>query len=175
MDAARWDQEFRQVYNRATAAWKAGRRNPDSLLDAADRAFLATGGCTAQELFDFVDDEQLWGEPDLETAAAVQAIRRRYFWEVQQGQSSVRIARMDDLPAKTDTVEGVAWLPRLMVKARLKLRGEMPPELMYGCGGDRPFLQKVGLTLPGFLQLAWESGLDDRPLIDAVRRGAKRA
>ena len=34
-------------------------------------------------------------------------------------------------------IDGIAWLPRILVKARLKLRGEMPADLMYGCGGDR--------------------------------------
>jgi hypothetical protein len=45
---------------------------------------------------------------------------------------------------------------------------------MYGCGGDRPFLQRAGLTLEGFLQLTWDSGSNDQPMIDAVRRGLGR-
>ena len=77
---------------------------------------------------------------------------------------------MSELPLKTDAVDGIAWLPRLMVKARLKLRGEMPSDLMYGCGGDRPFLRRMGTTLPGFLELVRDSGDDDRAIIEAVKR-----
>ena len=39
---------------------------------------------------------------------------------------------MDDFPAKADEVEGIAWLPRLIVKARAKLAGQLPADLMYG-------------------------------------------
>ena len=61
---------------------------------------------------------------------------------------------------------------RIIVKARLKLLGEMPPDLMYGCGGDRPFLRRMKMTLPQFLKLVWDSGTDDRRIIDAVKRSA---
>jgi hypothetical protein len=70
-------------------------------------------------------------------------------------------------------VDGIAWLPRLIAKARLKLRGEMPPDLMYGCGGDRPFLRSVNLTLPQFLELVRDAGNDDRRIIDAVKASAR--
>jgi hypothetical protein len=76
---------------------------------------------------------------------------------------------MSALPLKTDAVDGIAWLPRLIVKARLKLRGEMPPDLMYGCGGDRLFLRRMGLTLPGFLELVRDSGDDDLAIVEAVK------
>jgi hypothetical protein len=77
---------------------------------------------------------------------------------------------MSALPLKTDAVDGIAWLPRLIVKARLKLRGEMPPDLMYGCGGDRPFLRRMGLTLSGFLELVRDCGDDDATIVEAVKR-----
>jgi hypothetical protein len=81
---------------------------------------------------------------------------------------------MADLPAKSAAVDGIAWLPRLIVKARLKLRGEMPADLMYGCGGDRPFLRGVNLTLAQFLELVRDAGDDDRKVIEAVKRSARR-
>ncbi len=46
---------------------------------------------------------------------------------------------------------------------------------MYGCGGDRPFLRKVGIALPDFLQMTWDSGNNDRPVIDAVRHGLAKS
>jgi hypothetical protein len=79
---------------------------------------------------------------------------------------------MSALPAKSAAVDGIAWLPRLIVKARIKLRGEMDPDLMYGCGGDRPFLRQHGMTLAQFLQLVWDKGDDDRAIIDAFKRAA---
>ena len=170
-----WQPPFRVIYDRAVAAWKAGRNTPDTMFNAADADFLAGIGCTRQELFDFVDDAQRYGEPDFETTLAVAALRRDYFLNVQKGRRTGRIATMASLPAKTDAVDGIAWLPRLIVKARLKLCGEMPDDLMYGCGGDRPFLREMNMDLPGFLKLVRECGDDDRRIIEAVKKSAGRA
>jgi len=174
MSTIPWEKQFRQVYDRGLAAWRTGNKSPASMFNREDVAFLATIGCTTQELFDFIDDGQRYGEPDFETTLAVAAIRRDYFLSVMKGKSTGRIASMDSLPAKTDAVDGIAWLPRLIVKARLKLRGEMPDDLMYGCGGDRPFLREMNMDLPGFLKLVWESGDNDRRIIDAVKKSAGR-
>ena len=168
-----WQIRFRQVYDRGVAAWQTGRRSPETMFTHDDAASLATMGCTAQELFDFVDDGQTYGEPDFATTLAVAAIRRDYFLNVMNGQPTGRTASMDDLPAKTFTVDGIAWLPRLIAKARLKLRGEMPADLMYGCGGDRPFLRGMKMDLPGFLKLVWECGEDDRRIVEAVKQSAR--
>ena len=170
-----WQERFRDVYDRSIVAWQGGRRTPKTMFTTDDAAYLASIGCTRQELFDFVDDAQNYGEPDFDTVLAVQAIRRDYFLNVMGGKASRRVASMDDLPAKTDAVDGIEWLPRIIEKARLKLRGEMPPDLMYGCGGDRPFLRRMKMTLPDFLKLVWESGTDDRRIIDAVKRSARLA
>jgi Domain of unknown function (DUF5069) len=167
-----WQAKFRETYDRGVAAWKAGRRSPKSMFTAEDAVFLASIGCTRQEIFDFVEDVQNYGEPDFATVLAVQTIRRDYFLNVMDGNPAGRVASMDDLPAKTASVDGIEWLPRIIEKARLKLRGEMPPDLMYGCGGDRPFLRRMKMSLPEFLKLVWESGTDDRQIIDALKRSA---
>jgi hypothetical protein len=88
------------------------------------------------------------------------------------GKPSGRVASMDDLPRKTDALEGIEWLPRIIAKARLKLRGQMPSDLMYGCGGDRAFLRRLRMTLPDFLKLVWECGDDQRQVIETVKRSA---
>lgn len=170
-----WKAEFRRVWDRGVAAWRAGRQSPQTMFEQADAAFLASIGCTAQELFDFVDDSLQYDDLDYDTALAVAAIRRDYFLNVMQGKSTGRIATMASLPAKSAEADGIAWLPRLIVKARLKLRGEMPADLMYGCAGDRPFLRGVNMDLPGFLKLTCESGDNDRRIIDAVKKSAGRA
>ena len=172
MNNEAWQQQFRHVYERGVTAWRTGRRSPSTMFEAQDAKFLASIGCTTQELFDFVDDLLGYGEPDYATALEVTAIRRDHFLNVLGGKSTGRVASMSDLPAKSAAVDGIAWLPRLIVKARLKLRGEMPADLMYGCGGDRPFLRGMKMTLPGFLQLVREAGDDDRRIIDTVKQTA---
>jgi hypothetical protein len=166
-----WKLQFREVWDRGVTAWRAGRRSARTMFAPEDVSFLAGIGCTAQELFDFVDDALGCGDLDFETVLAVTAIRRAYFLEVMQGQATGRVVPMSTLPAKSAAVDGIAWLPRLIEKARIKLRGEMDPNVMYGCGGDRPFLRRHGMTLPEFLQLVWDRGDDDRAIVDAVKAG----
>jgi len=175
MNTNDWQTEFRNIYDRGIVAWNEGRRSAQTMFDDKDAAFLATIGCTAQELFDFVDDFHRYGEPDFETALAVAAIRRDYFLNVMRGKWTGRTATMESLPAKTAEVDGIAWLPRIIAKARLKLRGEMPADLMYGCAGDRPFLRKMNLNLPRFLKLVWECGDDNRRIVEAVKKSAGAA
>jgi hypothetical protein len=139
------------------------------MFEARDVAFLESIGCTAQELFDFVDDALDYGDFDFEAVFAVTAIRREYFLDVMRGKSTGRVVPMHELPAKSAKVDGIAWLPRLIAKARIKLRGELDPDLMYGCAGDRPFLRERNMTLPQFLQLVWDKGDDDRAIVDAVK------
>lgn len=170
-----WKTGFREVYDRGLSAWQAGRRTPETMFEPADVQFLENIGHTAQEVFDFIDDGQRYGEPDFATTLEVAELRRDYFLNVMKGKRTGFIASMDDLPPKAQEVDGIAWLPRLIVKARLKLRGEMPPDLMYGCGGDRPFVQSVNMTLASFLKLVWECGDNDRRIIDAVKKSAGRS
>ena len=172
MNNTDWIQKLREVHARGILAAKSGRRSPQSMFSVEDVEYLHSIGCSAQELFDFVDDYLSDGEPDLEEVIAVQAIRRDYFLNVMGGVATSHIASMADLPAKSAPVDGISWLPRLIVKARLKLRGEMPADLMYGCGGDRPFVKKMRTTLAGFLQLVRDCGEDDRKIVDTLKRSA---
>lgn len=169
-----WEAEFRAVYDRGVQAWKSGRRSPASMFEPADVQFLASIGCTAQELFDFVDDFQVYGEPRFETVQAIQAIRRDYFLNTLVAKSTGRTPSLDQHPPKAASVEGIPWLPRVIEKARLKLRGEMPADLMYGCGGDRAFFAKVHMTLPQFLELVRDAGTDTPRVIQAVVQSSKR-
>lgn len=172
MTEENWIPAFREVHARGVASWHAHKRSPSSLFSQEDADFLKSIGCSTQEMFDFIDDLEDYGEPDVETVLAVQTIRHRYFQLVMGGRPAPQQAIMAELPSKLAAVDGISWLPRLIVKARLKLRGEMPPELMYGCGGDRPFLRRMKSTLPAFLQLVWECGDDDRKIIDSFKQTA---
>ncbi len=167
-----WKSEFRNVWDRGIAAWKARRKSAATMFEPKDVTFLASIGCTAQELFDFVDDFLSYHDFDFETVLEVTAIRREYFLNVMHGKSTGRVVPMSELPAKAAAVDGIAWLPRLIAKARSKLRGEMNPDLMYGCAGDRPFLREHGMTLPQFLQLVRDRGDDHRAIVEAVKKSA---
>jgi hypothetical protein len=163
-----WPVEFRKVYDAGSKRYQAGERKPSKLFSKAETEFLMSIGCTTQELFDFIDDLAGYGEPVFETVLLTTAVRRDYFLLVQNGKWSGRQVSMDSLPAKTAEVDGIAWLPRLIEKARAKLRGEMPPDLMYGCGGDRPFLRGMNVELAEFLRLVWDAN-DDRRIVDYVK------
>jgi len=170
MSSYDWPEQFKTVYEAGLARYHAGERNPQKLFSKNGLEFLASIGCTAQELFDFIDDGVRYGEPNFETTFLTAAVRRDYFLLEQYGVPSKKVISMDILPAKTDQVDGIAWLPRLIEKARAKLRGEMPPELMYGCGGDRPFLRGMNVELAEFLRLVWICGDNNRKIIDYVKK-----
>ena len=165
-----WPIEFRKVYLAGERRYANGERTPEKLFSKSELEFLNSIGCTAQEMFDFIDDLARYGEPEFETVLLVQSVRRDYLLVEQKGVHSRHQISMDDLPAKTDEVDGIAWLPRLIEKARAKLKGEMPADLMYGCGGDRPFLRDMNVELSEFLRLVWSAGDDNRKVIDFVKK-----
>lgn len=174
MSDSSWEVQFKQVYDRALKAYAEGNDgSAEACIPAADRAFLATLGCTAQELFDFVEDGHLAGEPSFEEVLAVTRLRQDYFTRVEGGRAPGRPRSAGDFPPKSAAVDGIAWLPRLLAKAHAKLEGKLPPELMYGCGGDRPFLRGVRVGLAEFLQAVRDAGGDDRPVIELVKRRLK--
>ena len=79
------------------------------------------------------------------------------------------------MPAKTDAVRGIEWLPRIIPKAKAKLRGELPSSLMYCCGGDRRFFKTHDILPAEFLSLVWRHEHADAAIIDwVVRRSAAK-
>lgn len=165
-----WSEEFCRIFDHATAACRAGQREPSKMFSPDEVRQLAMWGCSAQEMFDFADDSVRYGEPSRETALLITAVRRAYFLEEMGGRSSGRTIAMDSLPAKDAELGGFRWLPRLIAKARAKLRGEMPAELMYGCGGDRAFLREAGWHPADFLRLVWTTGGDARQILERLKR-----
>ena len=170
MNCYDWPVVFRKVYDAGTQRYMNGERVLAKLFSKSELEFLVSIGCTAQELFDFIDDKERYGEPDYETTLLITAVRRDFFMLEQKGIHSAKQISMDGLPAKTDQVEGIAWLPRIIEKARAKLRGEMPTDLMYGCGGDRPFLRSMNVEPAEFLHLTWLAGNDNRKIIDYMKK-----
>lgn len=165
-----WAENFRALYDHAVSAYRAGRRNPAACFSREQTAFLATIGCSPQEVFDFVEDGCQGGEPAFETVLLITAARRDYFLVEQHGRPSGKVIDAGQLPAKSDELGGIPWLPRIIQKAGAKLRGEMPPDLMYGCGGDRPFLRSVNIHPADFLRLVWSVEGDAQQVLAFVKR-----
>lgn len=169
-----WKIRFKEIHDLGAKRYRAGRQTPSAMFESDEVAFLTGIGCSAQELFDFVEDG-FGGSPTYAEVEEVTAIRRDYFLNEMSGALSGIQVDVASLPAKSDSVDGISWLPRIIPKAKAKLRGEMPPELMYGCGGDRPFLKSVKVGLGEFLQIVRDAGDDDRKVIDFVKERAGRA
>ena len=75
----------------------------------------------------------------------------------------------DELPARDAELDGIPWLPRILQKARNKLRGENCPGIMFGCGGDRRFLSQHDLHPADFLRVVWSAGDRDERVLHFVR------
>lgn len=161
-----WNDSFLALFDRCVCAYQGGNRDFATYYHPDDLAFLARIGHRPREFFDFVEDLCEDGEPSASTALLVAAVRRDYFLTVQNSNpASGRLLTRDDVPTFGDTLEGIAYLPRILAKARAKLRGELDPDLMYGCGGDRHFLKKHGAIHPAdFLRRVWATGEDDLSL-----------
>ncbi len=160
-----WNDTFLALFDRCLAAYQSGDRDFEKYYTCEDSAFLAGIGCKPREFFDFIEDFGDAGEPSISTALLVAAVRRDYFHTAQKGIPSAAVLTGDDVPTFGDELEGMAYLPRLLAKGRAKLRGELDPDLMFGCGGDRNFLKTHGgIHLADFLRHLWASGADDQKI-----------
>jgi hypothetical protein len=170
MSAYDWTTEFKKHYDLAAKAYAEGIREAGGITGAEGKAFLAAAGSRAQDLYDYVDDAVRYGEPDYGTALLVTAVLRAHFIQIRKGAAAGALLGMGDYPAKDAAVDGIPWLPRIIKKARTKLAGTMPEDMMYGCGGDRDFFKKHGLHPADFLQAVWKAGSDDAAIIEFVKK-----
>lgn len=168
-----WVEEFQAIYQSTITAFKNGERQVDAMFTEKEEDFLRSLGATTQEVFDFAEDWCNDGEPDLETVLALTRIRRDYFLNDQQGQYSKFVKSPDLFPPREATLAGLEWFPRIIEKAKAKLYGELPPDLMYSCGGDRRFLKKVNVSPVEFLQTIREAGDDVEHIVKFVTERAK--
>lgn len=161
---------FRALYEQAVKRYAAGSADPATCLTVEEKAFLAANGISAQNIFDYAEDHHNYGEPGYDRALAIELVRRDYFHNVQGGQASTRVLDQAAMPAKNDTVQGIEWLPRLIVKTQAKLKGELPPSLMYSCSGDRSFFRTRDIHPAEFLSLVWRNLDNDPAIVDWVVR-----
>ena len=172
MDNYNWARNFREVFDDALDAYRVERRDASLMFGKAQREFLDGIGAMPQEVFDLVEDTFLGGEPGIETSLLITAVRREYFLGVQKSERSTHVIDMEKLSPKSAQLGGIEWLPRIIEKARAKLRGEMPPELMYCCGGDRAFLREHGIHPADFLREVWAADNDTQRVLSFVRQSA---
>lgn len=161
---------FRALYDQAVKLYAAGKTGADSYFTADETAFLAANGLTAQNLADYAEDHNDYGEPGYDRALAIELVRRDYFLNAQGGKPSGKVIDAATMPGKTDAVRGIVWLPRLIPKAKAKLRGELPATLMYSCGGDRAFFRQHDIHPAEFLSLVWRYENNDVAIIDWVEK-----
>ncbi|MDP3073943.1 MAG: DUF5069 domain-containing protein [Opitutaceae bacterium] len=167
---------FRTLHDQAVARYAAGVRSADAICTPEEKTFLTANGLFANNLYDYAEDFHGYdGEPGPNQALAIELVRRDYFLTVQGGRLSATVLDPATMPAKSESVRGIAWLPRLLPKARAKLRGELPASLMYGCGGDRAFFHEHDIVPAEFLALVWRHEKDEAAIVDwVVKRSAAR-
>ena len=170
-----WKEEFRELFHAAGARYESGLRGASQIFKEEDVEFLASIGANPSEIYDFVEDWSEVGEPSFETILAITAVRYDYFVKEQQRISSGLVQDPDTFPAGGLAMGGFRWLPRIIAKARAKLKGELPPDLMFSCGADRPFLKKVGIAPEDFLKSVWEAGSDDHAILTRVQESVNQA
>jgi hypothetical protein len=134
-----WNDQFMTLFNRCLEQYHRGNYDFNTYYSESDLMFLRNIGCKPREFFDFVEDHG--ADLPATTALLVAAVRRNYFLTEQGGN---------------------------LCKARAKLRGELDPDIMYGCGGDRMFLEKHGISPSDFLQTVWKEGADDQAVAQYV-------
>lgn len=167
-----WNDHFLALFDRCAELYRGGNHDFESYYNDKDLRFLKSIGYQPREFFDFVEDYCDGGDPTPSTAVLVAAARRDYFLVVQQGEASTapRVTR-DGIPAKDSVHEGITYLPRIFVKAQAKLRGELDPDLMFGCGGDRRFLRDNGDLHPAdFLRQVWAADGNIGKIVSWIRR-----
>lgn len=149
--------------------YREGLRSADEMFSREQLDVLASVGQTSREFFDYAEDFVNDGEPTFADVATVADVRRAYFMEVQHGKRSEKILSPDSLPNFGAELGGIVRLPRVLAKARAKLRGELHPEIMYGCGGDRAFLKLCDIHPAEFLWHVWVYESDEAMMVRWVQ------
>ena len=169
-NSTEWNDRFLALFDKCVILFRKGNHDYNSYYDEADLALLRETGHAPREFFDFVEDHCEFGVPSPSTALLIAAVRRDYFLVVMDGKDGSRNVTSGDVPSRGDELDGIPYLPRILAKARAKLRGDLDPNLMFGCGGDRGFLQKTGGIHPAdFLRRVWAVGDDDMKIVEWLR------
>lgn len=164
-----WDHQFTELFRRCLDLYQGGNTDFMSYYRKEDFSFLSSIGYKPRELFDFVEDLADEGVPSESTALLIAAVRRDYFLIVQECKASEKEVTGDDIPSFAEELGGIAYLPRIIAKANAKLRGELHPDLMFSCGGDRKFLSDNNIHAADFLRHLWAADGDDEKMVSFVK------
>jgi len=165
-----YQQGLENLWQNAVKRYQNGERGAESFFTPEEKQWLAGNGVTPQEIYDFAEDYSNYGEPGFITFATITDARRTYFLKNMGGQWTGRSINPGDYPPKTEEVDGIVWLPRLIEKAKAKLRGELDLDTMYGCAGDRKFFKTHDIVPADFLRQVAENMDDNRAVIEWVKR-----
>jgi hypothetical protein len=161
--------DLKQLYVHALEQYQKGSRDVGEFFTEEQKQRLASLGAKPMDLYDYVEDYVRQGEPDWETLLAVQTVRRQYFLLEQLGKWTSEELNPETLPAKTDELDGIPWLPRIIEKAKGKLKGQLPSSVMYGCSGDRRFLRSQDIHPADFLQAVWFYRGDEQKILQWIK------
>ena len=161
-----WHQRFRELYDKALVKYGNEHRKMETFFTPREVGVLRVFGAKPMELYDYAEDSS---DLDAETALLITAVRRDYFLVEQNGTWTGKTIKVEDLPPKDAQLQGIVWLPRLIEKAKARLRGEMPDTLMYCCGGDRKFFRTHDIHPADFLRYVWAAKGNEAKILNYVK------
>lgn len=164
-----WNEQFEALFDACLAKYQSGNQDFETYYSDQDREFLKQLSYKPREFFDFIEDFADEGVPTKSTALLIAAVRRDYFRVVQNENHSDKEVTRDDIPSFDQELDGIPYLPRIIAKARAKLKGELHPDVMFSCGGDRKFLRENNLHPADFLRNVWAADSDDQKIADYVK------
>jgi len=165
-----WNDHFLDLFKRCIKRYKNGDKDYANYYDDEDMSLLVSMGYRTREFFDFVEDYCEEGEPSISTALLVAAVRRDYFAVVMERRVRKPTVNRENIPSSGEDFDDIHYLPRILAKARGKLKGELDPDIMFGCGGDRKFLRENGnIPMADFLRRVWAAGDDDAEVAEWVK------
>ena len=163
-----FNSRLSRIWNNAVSLYQRGNTESDRFPIENDLPLLSEFGMNKMDIFDYAEDWCLHQEPDFMTFLLVHYERWNYFTEEQESVPSIQFLDPSSLPEKTEEAEGIVWLPRIIPKAKAKLRGELPPSVMYGCGGDRLFFQNNQVHPAQFLRITRRFWDNEQAIINWV-------
>jgi len=173
MSKLTWTKTLRELYDKALKKYEDGNRELGEYFDSDEIGFLNSIGLKPINVYDGVEDFVKYGEPDWDTWLLTMAARRDYFLYEMHGQLATYERQPDDLPPKTEEMEGIVWLPRILEKAKCFLEGGLAQDIMYGCGGDRKFFKEHETHPADFLRAVWGAKADPEKVLKFVKTTGK--
>ena len=168
MNPYTYQKRLKAIWTDAVERFGSGQHSSEEFFDDVTLGELTSIGLNSMDVFDYVEDYVAGGDPDFETFLMICEARRDYFLTAQKGILSKERLDVSTLPAKDAKVANILWLPRIIQKAKAKLRGELPSEIMFASDGDRLFFQNNNLHPAEFLRATWAYEDDEEELIGWV-------